>query len=106
MKFYLWMKQKGDGCDYTIGCAQKLLELRAATTLGEARQEALKAVEDYGFLSGGDDRQLEKAVIFTDGEDAMPLVRIALDAAEERREEERKNAKREQIEKLKKELGE
>ena len=25
---YLWLKQKGEGCDYTIGCGNRLIQLK------------------------------------------------------------------------------
>jgi hypothetical protein len=71
------MKQSGDGCDYMIGCAQKLVELEAKN-IKEAKNEALKIFKKHGFWVDEEDyygrdglrdeeRLLEKAIIFSDG---------------------------------------
>lgn len=30
MKYLLYLKQNGEGCDYTIGCGETLIEIKAA----------------------------------------------------------------------------
>lgn len=46
MKYGLIIKQRGQGCDYTIGCGEKFMVLRAATLEG-ARAEAKLIVWDW-----------------------------------------------------------
>lgn len=29
MKYYAYLKQKGEGCDYTIGCAQTIITMNS-----------------------------------------------------------------------------
>ena len=41
------MNESG-GCDYTIACGQKLVNLRA-TNIDEANKEAYQILEDHGF---------------------------------------------------------
>ena len=45
--FYLNLKQASEGCDYSIGCGQKLVCL-SASTLADARAEAACKIIDYG----------------------------------------------------------
>jgi hypothetical protein len=62
MSYAVWVKQSGQGCDYTIACGQKLINLKA-TTVEDAVEEAKKTlVDDYGFEVGGD-RDPEKILI-------------------------------------------
>lgn len=44
--YYLWMQQNGGGCDYTIGCGEKLVPL-VASTLDIAKVEAKSKLQDY-----------------------------------------------------------
>ncbi len=46
MSYYLYMNQSGEGCDYTIGCGQKLLALKAST-IEEAIEEAIEEVDHH-----------------------------------------------------------
>jgi len=73
MTFYLWMNQGGEGCDYTIGCGQKVEELKAQS-IAEARKEAAQIFEDHGSTHAGSDTELVAARIFEGGEDLMPLL--------------------------------
>lgn len=54
----LWIKQKGQGCDYTIDCGQTLITLRA-NNINEAREAVKEKLEFYGFLSDSADRELD-----------------------------------------------
>ena len=60
-KFYLYRKQSGEGCDYTIGCASALNPLKAET-LDAAIVEASDP-DEYG-LAADDERELKEAMIF------------------------------------------
>jgi len=46
MKLALWMKQDGEGCDYTIGCGQKLITLDAGM-MGAAIIEAKEIIREH-----------------------------------------------------------
>jgi len=93
MKFYLWMRQSGDGCDYTIGCGNTLHPLEGAT-IEEAR------------LNVSSDRQLSSALVVSEVEDAMPFVKVKEQQLTERRQEDEQAKKRSELERLKRELGE
>lgn len=98
----LVMTQKGTGCDYTIGCGTRVVGLKA-TTLEAAREEAKKVFADFG-CSG--DRDLAAADIVEVKEDAMPLLHEFQEGERRVQNEADMAAKRAQLEKLKRELGE
>lgn len=100
MKFYLWMKQK-DGCDYTIGCGERLVELSPSTIQG-ARGQARIALNYYG----SNDRKLTQALILSVVEDAMPIVEEMQKEQDEAEQQNELTKKRAQLARLKKELGE
>lgn len=58
--YYLWVKQRGVGCDYTIGCGEKTTPLKA-TTIEEARKEALAFLDDHS----SEELEVEHAIIYT-----------------------------------------
>lgn len=59
-KFAVVMKQHGEGCDYSIGCGMKLVELKAVT-LEEARIEARVVVQ--GIPSGDSSYGYEESML-------------------------------------------
>lgn len=108
MRFYLWMKQKGGGCDYTIGCGECLVTLKA-TSLDEALAELPRTFEDHGVRG---ESELEECLLLQGAD--VPTIRVwsyytdylaKADAA--RREEEIERKQREiarmaaEVEKLK-----
>jgi len=60
-KYILFMKQKGYGCDYTIGCGIQLIFLDA-DNLKDAKEEAKQTLEDYGAWRG-EDNELNKFLV-------------------------------------------
>ena len=58
--YKLFMKQSGEGCDYTIACGEKLVDLDALN-MEEAEIEAKKVLESYGINQ--DEVSLDKAEI-------------------------------------------
>lgn len=88
MRFALWMKQAGGGCDYMVGCGEKMKFFEA-----ENVEEAIKRViqlddcehfvpeNEAGILSWhglsieGGERSLERAILFPleSGVDIGPL---------------------------------
>lgn len=46
MSFFLYLKQRNEGCDYTIGCGQKLVPL-AVEDLPNAEIKAKNYLEEY-----------------------------------------------------------
>jgi hypothetical protein len=60
-KYYLYMKQKSGGCDYTIACGEILILLKS-DNIGDAYEEAKEKVEYYGARPGHD-YELKKLVV-------------------------------------------
>jgi hypothetical protein len=63
--YWLYLEGKGDGCDYTVGCNEKLTQL-FAVSLRAAKAEAL---EELGYEEGCLDEEpepgeVESALIF------------------------------------------
>ena len=60
MKYIAHLKQSGDGCDYTIACTHKIIELPDCANLDEANQVMLRIIrDDYSY----EDQMLELCVI-------------------------------------------
>lgn len=66
MAFYLYVAGKGQGCDFTIGCNETLVDLKAPI-LSQAIIEAKEWVKD----NSTDEREIERALVF--GE---PLIKL------------------------------
>jgi len=62
MPYLLVMHQNG-GCDYTIGCGTKVVELKA-TNPKRAWNEAVQIIDDHGGLDPSDNR-VDTASFFT-----------------------------------------
>lgn len=71
--FIAYIKQKGEGCDYTIGCAQTILRLSAQTryeAIEELRQkvigEWLPQEYRYPYYENGfwGERELDNVILF------------------------------------------
>ena len=57
--YYAYLKQLGDGCDYTIGCAQTMIVIKSDTY-----EEAILKLEEIIDEEYYDDTKLEDAMIF------------------------------------------
>ncbi len=104
-KFSVFMLGSGEGCDYTIGCNQKLVELKAKTR-EEALLEVAKVLDYHG--AGSPEHRMKKVLLF-EGEptvfdyDAWCEVRAEARRAEETAEAEKEE--RAQFERLKKKFS-
>lgn len=105
MKFIAYLKQCGGGCDYTIGCGQKLIGLDAQTW-DEARAEVRKLLaEDYSH----DESLLETVTIY----EVKTALRVPVDEwyaeiedeGNEAQEARDKENRRREYERLKREFG-
>lgn len=84
--YYLIMQQKGEGCDYSIGCGTKVKWLK-----GDTLDEAKQAVVEYFSGDGsngygpGEHHELEDAMIVRFEWDALPILKekLAFDRAAE-----------------------
>jgi hypothetical protein len=102
MPFYLWVVQKGEGCDYTIGCGEAVHHLRSVT-IDDIEREVKRIIQDCGYDS--EYRRCERATLLTSEKDLTYLLHEAEKASADLRAEEVKAGKLEQLERLKKELG-
>ena len=76
--FIAYVKQSGDGCDYTIGCGQTQWELEAATRTEAIEELKLRVLgvwsPDPGYEEGRDEGYLKTVVLFdTISKEEMPL---------------------------------
>lgn len=106
--YYLWLEQRGGGCDYTIGCGQRMYRLNG-NTLEEAKEDAKQYFDGENYGYGRGDYALEDATIFKFEADAMPILNAILkQEAEEKKaaDEARKLAQEKaEFERLKKKFG-
>jgi len=103
MTYYLYAQQKGEGCDYTIGCAQAIYRLKA-TCLEELAADVKQVFDEYG-LAG--EKELAELKVFELIE--TPVMGWYRDFLGERAitaEQRRKDAQRAELARLKAELGE
>lgn len=101
MKYFLWLKQSGEGCDYTIGCGSKLLEVEAETP------EAAKAlfVTQVSEMINSE-TSFDGARLFTELMDVSDIPELANKIFMDNWHSERKEKMKQQLAYLKKELGE
>ncbi len=111
--YYAHLQQKGEGCDYTIGCGHALLRLRA-TTLEAAKVEALPPADEpseasYTFESRIERLEMLKSVrilAVIEEHDMSSDIAAKLAKLKEAHDAAEKEEKRRQIEKLQRELAE
>lgn len=102
--YYLWLNQ-GGGCDYTIGCGEKLIPLKTTPYPIEKHLKEIKQIfEDYGI--GHSERQVSEAKVLKFDRDVMSLVEERILDLVCKEQQEELAEKRKQLEKLKRELGE
>lgn len=65
-KYYLWMKQEGEGCDYTIGCGERLVALD--TRRQSVHNAIIQAFKNHG-ISESDERLLTSCLLLTATDD-------------------------------------
>ncbi len=56
--YFLWLKDNGVGCDYTVGCGEKLIPLKA-DNLADVAVEVREEISNHGA------KHLEKALLLT-----------------------------------------
>ncbi len=84
--YLLLMRQPGQGCDYTIGCAQKWMLFKSEPDA--VLEEAKQMVRDHGW-GGTDPRVSEAYVIPTEGMVNLAPFLDAEDAAERSQQQQR-----------------
>ena len=55
-KFFLWLRQSGEGCDYSIGCGEVLLPLPVGTTAATVSDAAREVLTEF---CGDDEDRLD-----------------------------------------------
>lgn len=96
---YIYVKQEGDGCDYTIGCGSKLIPLVKYGTEDE-KQEIHSILEDYT----NEENPLSECMVVEKIQDLMDIVNsIKVERLNLKKEEEKENIRKE-IEKLQRKL--
>lgn len=70
-KYYLWMKQEGEGCDYTIGCGEHLVALD--TEVQSVHNAIIQVFKDHG-IGESDERLLSNCLLLTANNDSSMLV--------------------------------
>lgn len=106
-QFFLYMKQKGEGCDYTIGCGETIQEID-----GETHKQALKNVyeffeEEQQYIDPESDSSLEECYLF-ELKKTIDLDELQEKFTEEQEKEEEDNqeeCERKEYERLKKKYG-
>lgn len=103
MIYYAYLKQQGEGCDYTIGCAQTLKKIKADSD-DEARQKLKKLIQEN--YTG--EQELESVLLFNSVIDFD--LNSAYDEYNTNQEDEKNKLQhlkdREEFERLKRKLGE
>ena len=101
MSWKLYMKQKGGGCDYTIGCGQTVEDLRAKEQ-GNATAEAIRRIKERTHS----ECTIEKAYLFQVTEDLSYVGQEAVQERQDRIAKAELEEKKAQLKRLKQELGE
>ena len=106
--FMAYLTQRGEGCDYTIGCGRKMVNLKAKT-----REDAIKEVEalingtnDEGGYS--DDSELSKCVLIEGTQEDMPLKKWYKEIEDEEKQaqtKEKEDKERAEFERLQKKFA-
>lgn len=103
MKYYAYLKQEGEGCDYTIGCGNTLITLNAENDKNAKEKLKEIIIEQYSERES----MLEKAILFKETIDFD--LKSVYDEVESKKEAEKKSRQHikdmEEFERLKKKLG-
>lgn len=98
-RFLAHFKQRGEGCDYTIGCAHALREIEAESieaAIGALANDYMAVDGDHRYpLSDRHERELKSVVVYEVAQE-RPLPLVDLRNARAQREHEAKAASSEQ----------
>ncbi len=101
MKFKLYLKQKGEGCDYMIGCGERMIDLKAETKEA-AVKEAKQEIDDHTHS----ECEIKEALLIEAFDDLSRLSQEVKSDREVAKTRAIIEEKRKQYQKLKEELGE
>lgn len=103
MSFYAYLQQNG-GCDYTIGCGNLLITLKAQS-LPEAAIELNQRIKDDGYIG---EQQLSK-ILLIEGNSVNIDVHSIYDKIEKERQDEvtkkKEEHEKQEFERLRKKFG-
>lgn len=103
MKYYAYLKQEGEGCDYTIGCGNTLITLNAENDKNAKEKLKEIIIEQYSERES----MLEKAILFKETIDFD--LKSVYDDVKSKKEDEKKSRQHikdmEEFERLKRKLG-
>lgn len=112
-KWICVMRQDGEGCDYSIGCGVRVVEVEATSRATAEKlaikscdmDETIKGESDY-HLSGGES-PLKKWTLYEVSKefDLMPLLVKAQATFDEKEKETQREEELEEFERLRKKLG-
>ncbi len=102
-RYALYLKQDGEGCDYTVGCGAALIPLKA-TEREAACAEAEMQIADLTHSECTFTRAL--LIDMHHVEEASPLIKRVEARRAEAAAKRTQDAKRAELERLKRELGE
>ena len=97
------MKQAGEGCDYTIGCGERLVKVECETFVG-ALAKVPGILEHYGFGSS-DEVEPAECKLLREVANLMPEVVLLTAKHQEAKANEEREGKLRELERLKRELG-
>jgi hypothetical protein len=102
MKYFAYLKQKGEGCDYTIGCAQTIRKFDA-----NSDSDAVKKLTEIIQEEYTGEQKLEKVLLFKDPINFdLKSVYDELDSKKKDKESKMQHLKdMEDFERLRKKLG-
>ena len=112
-KYIAIMRQKDEGCDYTVGCGVRVEEFEAEGPVEAVKQAIVEfSLEDYAkgegdpihYLSGGESELIELKILHVheDGIDLLPLLQEWSKSINEFRRKFEKNKERAELERLRK----
>lgn len=96
---YLWLEQKGDGCDYSINCGEVLIPLDSDPSDTDGIKKEVRKIFEYYGVTG--ERALQDAKVVSLVSDVMDAYR---EYAEEERRKERAGAQLDKLVELEREV--
>ena len=106
MKTYIaYLKQDGEGCDYTIGCGRTVIDIEAANMEEATNKLVEKIKEEYSYEEG----RLKSAVLYEVLQlhmlDTKELYKRIDNSQYERESAEKEEKERQEFERLKAKFG-
>lgn len=105
MKYIAYLKQKGEGCDYTIGCAHTVIDLEASSIEEAIKELTSEILDSYG----SDEVMLDEVELYEVAQVVKIPVKRIYDQRDEFKAQQAQNesdeAERIEFERLKQKFG-